>query len=152
MIDDPPRSKLHLRPPLTDSEWDRYFDLRWRVLRAPWNQPRGSERDDFEAASIHVALWDEAGAPHAVGRLQLNSATEAQVRYMAVESAAARQGLGGRILAELERQARHSGAKLIVLNARKDVQDFYLRHGFEVTSPAPTLFGSILHVRMEKQL
>lgn len=32
--------KLILRSPASPSDWDIYFDLRWRILRAPWGQPR----------------------------------------------------------------------------------------------------------------
>ena len=36
-----------LAEPRTTQEWESYFDLRWRVLREPWGQARGSERDDL---------------------------------------------------------------------------------------------------------
>ncbi|MEJ2362384.1 MAG: thioesterase, partial [Gammaproteobacteria bacterium] len=38
------------KSPQTKQEWQAYFDLRWRILRAPWQQARGSERDDLEAS------------------------------------------------------------------------------------------------------
>jgi len=31
---------LILRRPTSPDEWDAYFDLRWRILRQPWRQPR----------------------------------------------------------------------------------------------------------------
>ena len=141
-----------LRPPSRPDEWDRYFDLRWRVLRAPWNQPRGSERDNLEDDSRHVALWKPAGVPVAVGRVHLNSSVEAQVRYMAVEPGAEGSGLGGRILATLEDAARELGATRVVLNARERAQPFYERHGYVVVAPAETMFGDVRHVSMSKPL
>ena len=143
---------LEARPPATADEWKRYYELRWRVLRAPWNQPSGSEKDDREADGIHAALWDSSGAPVAVGRVHLNSSTEAQVRFMAVDPAWACKGLGSRILAELERRAVEKGAERVVLNSRDEAQKFYRRHGYEVVGKADTLFGAIGHVRMEKAL
>ena len=143
---------LELRPPRSPVEWDRYFELRWRVLRAPWDQPPGSERDDREDDSQHLALWDAAGTPLAVGRIHLNSPTEAQVRYMAVEPAFDGRGFGGRILAGLERAGSELGASRVVLNARELARRFYERHGYAVVGPADTMFGSIVHYRMEKQL
>jgi predicted GNAT family N-acyltransferase len=143
---------LQLRPPRSPEEWERYYDLRWRVLRQPWDQPRGSERDDRETDSLHAALWDAKGEPVAVGRLHLNSPEEAQVRYMAVEPGQERQGLGGRILVELERQARQLGAASVVLNSREEAQPFYERHGYEIVAKAPTMFDVIAHARMMKQL
>ena len=143
---------MELRSPRSSVEWDRYFDLRWRVLRAPWNQPRGTERDDREDNSRHFALWDPAGVPLAVGRIHLISPTEAQVRYMAVEPGSEGRGFGGRILAGLESAASEFGASRVVLNARELAQPFYERNGYAVVAPAETMFGSIVHWRMEKRL
>lgn len=139
--------------PRSERDWERYFDLRWRVLRAPWEQPRGSEKDDHEKDGQHLMICDEHGAePLAIGRLHFNSRTEAQVRFMAVAPSAQGRGFGSVILHELERRARDAGANSIVLNAREDAQQFYDKHGFSVVGPAPTIFGAVKHVRMRKDL
>ncbi|HEX4665683.1 MAG TPA: GNAT family N-acetyltransferase [Chthoniobacterales bacterium] len=138
--------------PQSAAEWDSYFDLRWRVLREPWRQPRGSERDDREADSHHVMIAGSDSRPLAIGRLHFNSPDEAQVRFMAVEPEAQGRGLGGVILNELERRARAAGAKAIVLNAREDAERFYRKHGFVTVGAAPTLFDVLKHVRMRKDL
>ena len=145
-------NELEVRPPATAEDWGLYYELRWRVLRAPWAQPRGSEKDDREDDSIHAALWDRSGAPVACGRVQLNSPTEAQVRFMAVHPAWSRRGLGSRILAELEVRAATMGAQTVVLNSRQEAHEFYRRHGYELAGEANTLFGAIPHVRMRKVL
>ena len=98
--------KLILRSPASPSDWDIYFDLRWRILRAPWGQPRGSERDSAEESAFHLLLLDPAGKAVACGRLHLNNPDEAQVRYMAVDEDVRGRGYGGRILKALEAQAR----------------------------------------------
>ena len=152
MIQDDEDSKFALTEPVSEADWTKYFDLRWRVLRAPWNQPRGSERDDREDTSIHLMVRDASGSPLAIGRAHFNAKTEAQVRYMAVEPALAGRGLGGRVLAGLEKRAQAQGATRIVLNARRPAIPFYLKHGYEVVGLADTLFGAIEHVRMEKAL
>lgn len=138
--------------PQTEAEWDSYFDLRWRVLRAPWDQPRGSEKDDREETSEHLMIVGPDSRPLAIGRLQFNTAAEAQVRFMAVEPQAQGQGLGGCILREFEKRARAAGASSIVLNARDDAQRFYQRHGFAAVGAAPTIFDAVKHVRMRKDL
>ena len=51
----------HLRSPATPDEWQRYYHLRWQILRAPWQQPPGSERDDLEAQAYHLMLLTEQG-------------------------------------------------------------------------------------------
>jgi predicted GNAT family N-acyltransferase len=138
--------------PATAADWDSYFDLRWRVLRQPWQQPRGSERDDSDASGYHLMIKDSQGKPAAVGRLHFNSPEEAQVRYMAVDEAWRGRGVGGRILLGLEAFARKQGAQRVVLNAREDAIEFYQRHGYGVSGPADTLFGQVRHVRMGKEL
>lgn len=142
---------MHERCPATPAEWERYYDLRWRTLRAPWDQPRGSERDALDSKSFHAAIWD-GDRPVAAGRLHFNSATEAQVRYMAVDPALAGRGLGARILECLEAEARLHGAQTIVLNSRKSAEGFYERHGYTSAGPAETMFGAVEHVRMTKRL
>jgi GNAT superfamily N-acetyltransferase len=140
------------RAPATDAEWERYFGLRWRVLRAPWEQPPGSERDELEDHSVHRALWDNAGNAVAVGRLHLNSPAEAQIRYMAVEPGRHGQGFGTLILRSLEDEARRLGVGVIVLNARDAAAPFYSNYGYEAIGPAQTLFGQVQHTRMMKRL
>lgn len=138
---------------LTGSALDsNYFDLRWRVLREPWNQPRGSERDNLDATAFHLVIQTPEGKPVAIGRLHLNSPAEAQVRFMAVDPAWRNRGLGGRILRGLEDEARARRVARIVLNAREDASEFYLGHGYQVEGPGETLFDKVRHVRMRKNL
>jgi ribosomal protein S18 acetylase RimI-like enzyme len=138
--------------PSSPEDWEQYFDLRWRILRAPWDQPRGSEKDDREAESTHLMAIDRYRQTLAVGRLHLNSPSEAQVRFMAVAETARGLGLGSALLQELEALARKAGADRVVLNAREDAQRFYEKNGYVVTGPAPTIFSAVNHVRMAKQL
>lgn len=134
------------------ADLERSFDLRWRVLRAPWQQPRGSERDDREEESIHVMMRAAGGDALAVGRLHLNTPAEAQIRFMAVDPRVQGRGLGSVVLQELEKRARAAGATRIVLNARAAAQDFYKRHGYHTTGPAERLFAAVDHWRMRKDL
>jgi ribosomal protein S18 acetylase RimI-like enzyme len=136
--------------PKNEADLERYFELRWRVLRAPWDQPRGSERDDREDESIHLMVRDANGGALAVGRLHLNSPTEAQVRFMAVDPRAQGRGLGSLILRSLEERAQEAGARTVVLNARESAQRFYEQHAYRVEGPAPRLFGGVDHLRMRK--
>jgi predicted GNAT family N-acyltransferase len=149
MIDNVTKSP---RSPRTPDEWENYFDLRWRVLRAPWNQPRGSEKDDHEKESEHFMIVGSASRALAVGRLHFNTPAEAQIRFMAVDPQSQGHGLGSLVLKECELRARAAGATSIVLNARDDVQGFYFRHGFVVVGPGETIFSTIKHVRMRKDL
>ena len=143
---------MQITSPASKAEFAVYFELRWRLLRAPWNQPRGSEQDDREADSIHIMAMTKNAAVAGVGRLHFNNISEAQIRYMAVSTGHQRQGIGSRILTVLEERARQLGASVIVLDARETALGFYTRHGYTPTGPGVMLFNRIAHVRMEKQL
>ena len=146
----PTEERLILQSPRSPSEWDTYFDLRWRILRQPWGQPRGSERDSEDDSAFHLLLVDAAGNPLACGRLHLTALGEAQLRYMAVDERARGCGYGGRILEALEAEARGRGVRKIVLNARDNAVAFYRKRGYDVIGDAETLFGVIRHLRMAK--
>jgi GNAT superfamily N-acetyltransferase len=143
---------MQLTSPLSEADYDAYYELRWKILRAPWNRPRGSERDDREADSTHLMVVDGNGAVTGVGRLHFNGISEAQIRYMAVAVGHRRQGIGTRILAALEDRARQLGATLVVVDARETALGFYTRHGYTPTGPGAMLFNRIAHVRMQKRL
>lgn len=138
--------------PQTEEDFARYYDLRWRVLRAPWNQPRGSERDAFEDQCWHRMACKDDRLPLGVARLQRNSPDQGQIRYMAVEPSQQRQGIGAALVAALEIQARDLDMAEIVLDARVGSVGFYLRLGYEIIGPAHTLFGTIEHSHMRKRL
>ena len=82
-----------IKSPESDKEFAQYFHLRWRLLRAPWGQPEGSEVDKLEPECFHLmATRDDEVI--AVARLQFNTADEAQIRYMAVSPESQRHGIG----------------------------------------------------------
>jgi len=137
--------------PKRDDDFKKYYELRWKVLREPWNQPRGSEKDDMEKESIHLMVCDEDEVV-GVSRLHFNSREEAQVRYMAVDERYRGKGIGTMMLAELEKKAREKGASYIILNARENAVDFYRKNGYDVVERTHTLFGSINHFKMRKFL
>jgi ribosomal protein S18 acetylase RimI-like enzyme len=143
---------LILTQPASASDWEEYYDLRWQILRKPWNQTRGSERDERDTEGFHAMVREPAGSVVAIGRLHLNTPEEAQIRYMAVDEQWRNRGLGTRILDSLESQARSQSVERIVLNSREDAVGFYVKHGYQVERQARTLFGDIRHIRMRKDL
>ncbi len=50
--------EIIIRSPKNDLEWEQYYDLRYRVLRQPWKQPRGSERNEGDETGEHFALYE----------------------------------------------------------------------------------------------
>jgi predicted GNAT family N-acyltransferase len=139
------------KQPETDEEFKHYFDLRWRILRAPWNQPRGSEIDDIEDDCFHIMVSDGENII-GIGRLQFNSASEAQIRYMAVEPEYEKKGIGKLIVNALESHALKNNSEVIVLDAREPAVGFYKKLGYEILEKSYLLFGSVQHWRMRKTL
>ncbi|MGB5261903.1 MAG: GNAT family N-acetyltransferase [Gammaproteobacteria bacterium] len=138
--------------PTTAEDFRQYYALRWKILRAPWGQPPGSERDPQDADSMHLMLVDPKHVAVGVGRVHFNSIREAQIRYMAIDVSAQRRGLGSRLLAALETRASELGAARVVLDARETALRFYHKHGYEAVGPGPMLYNSIAHVKMRKDL
>ncbi len=143
---------LKIGAPETPAELDEYFKLRWRILRAPWGQPRGSEQDEFERVANHVTVRDKAGELLGIGRLHLTGPGTAQIRYMATTEASRGRGIGKIIIDRLETLAHDHGAQSIVLDARNSVTGFYEHLGYKIVGPGPTLFGEVPHTHMKKQL
>ena len=141
-----------IRPPATESELEAYYAFRWKILREPWNQPPGSEKDQFESEAIHLAAWDNAGKLIGVGRLHRIVENCGQIRYMAVDPTQRSHGVGKAILRELEVSAIQTGIQEIRLNSRQDAVRFYQKNGYQVLRPSYTLFGAIPHFEMWKRL
>ncbi len=141
---------LIIKEPETKKDYENYFDIRWQILRRPWGRPRGSEKDDLEETSIHLMAYIENKIPIGAGRAHFNSATQAQIRFMAVVPAYWNNGIGGTLLSGLERRVKIGGAKYIVLNSRETAVGFYKKHGYITEGRAETLFSSVKHIKMRK--
>lgn len=143
--------KFSLIIPKTQEQFEKYYHLRWRILRQPWDQPPGSEKDEYEKNSFHImAILDEKVI--GVGRLHPAGDDVFQIRYMAVDEKYRNNGVGSAIIDALEKQALLSGAKKIVLNARENAVGFYQKKDYSIAKPAHSLFGVIKHFKMEKTL
>lgn len=138
--------------PKTEQEWQAYFTLRWQMLRAPWNQPQGSERDDLEATAYHVMATAENGEVIGCGRLHRIDAGGAQIRYMAVAPPLQGRGIGQAILNMLETRAKKWLCHEIILNARTSALNFYQANNYRINGEGPLLFNCIGHKRMQKHL
>ena len=142
--------------PDTEKEYQQYYHLRWQLLRAPWHQPEGSEIDDIEEQCFHLMVIDTNSKNKTtvigVARLQYNSDTEAQIRYMAVAREYERQGIGRELINAMEQRAIKSSHKNIVLEAREPAVNFYKKLGYSVIEKSYLLFDEIQHFRMIKEL
>jgi thioesterase domain-containing protein len=131
--------KYSIINPTSEHELEQYFDLRWRVLREPFERPRGSEHDEYDQISEHCMLLDAEKDPIGVGRLHFNSPEEAQIRFMAVLPDLQGEGHGVRIIQYLELRARDQGATRVIINSRGNTLDFYLKCGYQLKEEADTV-------------
>lgn len=144
---------LIVRSPENEHEWNEYYELRYQVLRKPWNQPLGSEQADDDKDAMHAAVFFR-NKIIAAGRIHANSNTELQVRFMAVHSNFCGQGVGSLVLKYLEdkAKAKFTSSLKIVLQARENAVNFYKNQGYQVVKPTFILFDTIQHFLMEKSL
>lgn len=142
---------IKIRLPETEEEWEDYYDLRYRVLREPLNQPRGSERNEGDETGIHFALYDD-GKLKAIARLDEHSMDVAQTRFVAVEKEEQGKGYGKLIMYAVEQEATEKEYSKMILHARDYAVDFYLKLGYEVVEPSYKLFDVLQHFLMTKDL
>ncbi|MBO3269979.1 GNAT family N-acetyltransferase [Hymenobacter defluvii] len=147
---------MSVSSPRTADDFAAYYQLRYTVLRAPWQQPPGSERapDDDDPTTLHALLRYPTpnGPVVAVGRVHPSAPGQAQVRFMAVDPAYQGRGLGRQVLAFLEAGARQQGLTECILHARATAVPFYEAAGYAVVAPSHTLFGNVPHFLMRKAL
>lgn len=137
--------------PISKEDFDNYYALRYDVLRKPWNQPLGSEKDEQEDTSVH-AFIKHNNEVLAVCRLQLNTPQTGQIRYMGVRPDQQGKGLGKIILSFLENDAKELGAKEIILHARENALEFYKSYGYSITEKSYLMWGEIQHYLMKKTI
>ncbi len=142
---------MEIRSPQTEREWEDYFDLRYRILREPLNQPIGSERNDGDATGIHFALYDN-DIVKAIARLDQQDAEVFQVRFVAVEKAEQGAGYGRKIMEATEEKTKELSGQKIILHARDYAVDFYLKLNYTLIEPSYKLFDVLQHFLMEKNL
>lgn len=146
-----------LKQPVNDDDFKHYYHFRWRLLRKPWQQVEGSEKDDIENDCFHIMAMSNNQKIVGVGRLQFNTMNEAQIRYMAVNKKHERQGIGRLIIQTLEnrvqeKQAYNELRQTIILDARESAVEFYKKMGYRIQHKSHLLYNQIQHFRMLKTL
>ena len=140
-----------IKSPETASEWEKYFNFRWEMLRKPLGMSKDTIKDELEDRSFHLIAVDDQKEIIGSGRLHFNNGNEGQIRYMAVTNSVQRKGLGSEIVSELETIAKNKGIQEMVLNARENAINFYLSLGYKKKEPYISDTG-IPHITMRKKL
>ncbi|MCA0428883.1 MAG: GNAT family N-acetyltransferase [Bacteroidetes bacterium] len=135
----------------TKTEINNIIQLRYKVLREPWNQPIESVTDNIEMDSIN-AFIQKNDTIVACGRLQENENKIGQIRFMAVDELYRGERLGQQILNTLEIEAKKLLITKIELQARENAVNFYKRNGYEIVEKSFLLWGKIQHFLMHKKL
>ncbi|MDA0734722.1 MAG: GNAT family N-acetyltransferase [Chloroflexi bacterium] len=134
----------------TESELEGAVNVRMRVFVVEQQIPPEEEMDDADATATHaVAL--HGGQIIGTGRLLYRDDGGVQIGRMAVDRQFRRQGVGGRILAFLEEEARTQGASSCLLHAQEYVKAFYAGSGY-VEHGELFLEADIPHIEMRKEL
>lgn len=140
---------IEIIEPRTTKEFEAYYKFRWKLLRKPWNQPVGTEKDDKERGAIHLmALLNKQLI--GCGRAHFNTPVQAQIRYMAVSEDFRNNGTGTQLLKELEKRLIDHGAKEIILKAREKAVSMYEKQGYKIYKDGDVMFGEIMHYWMMK--
>lgn len=136
----------------TNEEIESILELRYKILREPWFQPKDSSSDGHEDTSYNAYVEDKEGNVIACGRLQCKDVNTGQIRYMAVANDQQGKGLGKIILKALELKARELGLTKIELQARENALPFYKANDYILKEKTHLLFGTIQHYLMEKTI
>lgn len=138
--------------PNTEYLWKQMMDLRFDVLRKPWNEPKGSEQAEDDQQSLHGIIVNSNNQVIGTCRSHFNSDTEAQFRFMAIAPEYQSKGLGKLLMAYMESQtiATKPTVNKIILHAREPAVSFYIAMHYKVVEKSYLLFGVIPHFLMEK--
>jgi len=142
---------LIIRQPLSTEDFDLMYNLRWRILRKPWNQPIGSEKDDIENES-HPFIVNLNEKIVATARFHKNTEKEGQIRYLAVEKEYRKKRIATKLIRYIEGFAISLGVSGIIVNVRKTAKEFFEKLDYNIIGEGPLLFNEIEHYVMHKKL
>jgi len=144
---------IQIKNPKTRDEFKAYYDLRYKVLREPWGQPRGTEKDDYEPISQHfMAVDDQSGEVVGCAKLFENEVGVAWLSHLAVAIAHQKEGIGKLLTDYIENVARSEGYKMIGCLARLNTTKYFERAGYKISGLPSHYFGTTQVVWMEKSL
>lgn len=125
---------MHVRR--ADSPADRALCLALRraVFIDEQGVPEDLELDGEDDACVHVVAIDDDGV--AVGTARLKSVPgAAKIQRVAVAAHRRRHGVGRLVMQAIEDEARHLGARRLVLSSQVSAIPFYERLGYVASGP-----------------
>jgi len=142
-----------IRQPQTREDYKAYYHLRYQVLREPWGQPKGSEKDDYEPISRHLMAVDEqTGELVGVVKWLDRAPGQAWLTHLAVHPAHQKQGIGQLLAKAVEEAAKTLGYASIGAQVRLNATEFFEKLGYRITDIPTQYFATVHTVWMEKDL
>jgi predicted GNAT family N-acyltransferase len=143
-------SEVTVRPARDATELDAARALRMRVFVDEQGVAPGEEFDDLDAEALQIVALDESGVI-ATCRLRDIGRAIWKLERMAVDGRVRGLGVGARLLAGAEGEARARGAAEILLHAQRRAEAFYAARGYAAEGDTFVEAG-IDHVAMRKAL
>ncbi|BAJ65064.1 GNAT family N-acetyltransferase [Anaerolinea thermophila] len=142
-----------IQSPTTRDEFKAYYDLRYRVLREPWGQPRGTEKDDYEPLSQHfMAVREDTREIVGVVKLFEKEPGVGWFSHLAVAPAYQKKGIGKMLVAHVEEEARKRGFCVLGCYARLNTTNYFEKLGYRIAGLPTHYFGTTQVVWMQKDL
>lgn len=144
---------IEITSPKTKEEFKAYYALRFRILREPLGQHRGSEKDDYEPISHHFMAID-TDTREIVGVVKLfeKESGVGQFSHIAVAEEYQHKGIGRMLIETVEKKARELGYTRLGTLTRLTATGFYERCGYQPIGITGVLFGKLQMMWMEKGL
>jgi predicted GNAT family N-acyltransferase len=133
------------------AEFDAAMALRIKVFCGEQGVDEEEERDDLDEEATQIVAVDESGVVATCRLRSLEGGDVCKLERMVVERRLRELGVGSRLLAGAEDEARRSGAAEMLLNAQRRAESFYASNGY-VAEGDTFLDAGIEHVRMRKVL
>jgi N-acetylglutamate synthase-like GNAT family acetyltransferase len=142
-----------IRQPVTNQDFKAYYRLRYNLLREPLGLPRGTEKDDYEAISLHfMAVDDQTGEVVGVVKLFESNPGVGRFSFLAVDNRYQRQGVGQKLLNTVEEKAREMKMEKLGTLARPAVVEYYGRYGYKPKGKMEVKYGKLQLIYLEKDL
>jgi len=144
---------IQIKTPKTRDDFKAYYDLRYRILRQPWAQARGTEKDDFEPISHHfMAVDSDNGEVVGVVKVYEKEPGVACFSHMAVAGIRQRQGVGKLLMDAVEDYVKEQGYTRLGCYSRLNTTLYFEKGGFRIAGLPTHYFGTTQVVWMEKEL
>lgn len=144
---------INIKNPQTRDEFRVYYELRYKVLREPWGQARGTEKDDYEPISQHfMAVLEKANEVVGVVKLFEKEPGVGWFSHLAVAVKFQRQGIGRQLLQVVEDESKKRGFSVLGCFSRLNTTAFFEKAGYRIAGLPSHYFGTTQVVWMEKLL